>query len=614
VHALRARIADAVGGDPAFGSLHQPIRVAGTIHGKGGIRTPVRILERSGLEFELGDLEEAMGTMPTLMAAPDRSFSLDVGPPAPSAAELATRTIRAGGVDGETRFGALSRVMGHWIRTARDGRTSLETAWEAVRDHNAAVIAPPWDEGRLRREFEALLRRDIDRNGPIADTGGARQPGAPVSDDALATMFVATHGDDWRHVASWGTWFRWSGRRWVRDETALVRECVRQVCRAAVGPDVTRGEERRIRSDRTIAAVTRIAASDPALAMRASDWDAHPMLLNTPDGVVDLATGAVRANERDLLLTQITAASPGSGCALWSAFLDQVTGGDRDLQSYLQRLAGYILTGSTCEQIFAFLHGSGANGKSVFLQTLGAVLGDYAATATLDTFMAAQASRHLTELAGLRAARLVIVPETEAGRSWAEARIKAVTGGEKIRANFMHRDHFEYTPQFKLVVAGNHRPSLSGVGEAMRRRLHLVPFEVTIPPDQRDRDLPARLLAERDGILGWMLEGCAAWQRTGLAPPPCVVEAGTSYFAEEDLAGQWIEEACEVGPELAATSRALFASWSSWAAAGGHAAGTQKSLGDALKSRGFVAGKIARARGWNGLRPRGSATAQEREA
>ena len=240
----------------------------------------------------------------------------------------------------------------------------------------------------------------------------------------------------------------------------------------------------------------------------------------------------------------------------------------------------------------------------MFVQAIAAVLGDYAATATQETFMASRTDRHLSELAGLRAARLVTVGETEAGRAWAESRIKLITGGEKIRANFMRQDFFEFTPRFKLLVAGNHLPALSGVGEAMRRRLHLVPFVVTIPPEHRDGQLLNKLLEESGGILGWMLEGCAEWQREGLAPPAVVKMAAEEYFEDEDLVGQWIDECCTTGPAYRAVSRTLFDSWSQWANASGIPPGSQKSLGAALKARGFKTRKVNRARGWSGIAPR----------
>jgi putative DNA primase/helicase len=381
----------------------------------------------------------------------------------------------------------------------------------------------------------------------------------------------------------------------------MARELVRQVCRSAAQEASTPAEARQIASHKKMSAVLRIAAADPRIAVPASLWDAHPMLLNTPAGVVDLTTGETRPHDPGLLISQMTTASPGSDCPRWTAFLEEITGGDADLQAYLARLAGYCLTGSTREQVFAFLHGHGANGKSVLLQTLASIMGSYAATAAQDTFMASRGERHLTEMAGLRAARLVLVSETDDGRSWAEARIKAITGGEKLRANFMRQDHFEFTPQFKLLVAGNHRPTLNAVGEAMRRRLHLVPFTVTIPPGRRDLRLAEKLLAERDGILGWMLAGCAAWQRQGLAPPKCVTTAAEDYFEEEDLVGQWIEEWCLLGAEHKALAAQLFQSWQVWAEARGFPPGSQKSLGEALRARGFTPTTVRRGRGWSGI-------------
>ena len=605
VRLLREQIAALVTGDSSFKSLHQPIRVAGTIHGKHGRHALARIEATTAAEYELSDLEDRVANMPPIPGSEEPSLNVEVGKTGPSATDLTTRTIRAGSVDDVTRFEALSKVIGHWLRNARLGHCGIEEAWRAVVDYNAASISPPWDESRLLREFEALQRRDRENHEAPARPADPQQPATQFSDDTLAALFVERDGLDWRHVAAWRAWFTWTGLCWQRDETGLVREQVRQACRAAAQECGKPNEVRRICSDKTISAVVRIAASDPSIAIRTSALDAHPMLLNTPAGVIDLETGEVREHDRDLLLTQTTAASPGSDCPRWTWFLAEITGGDAELQAYLQRLAGYLLTGCTSEQMFAFFHGGGANGKSVFIQTLASVLGDYAATATLDTFMASSTTKHLTELAGLRGARMVVVPETDPGRAWAEGRIKSVTGGETIRANFMHRDHFEFIPQFKLIVAGNHRPSLSGTGEAMQRRLHLVPFEVTIPPERRDLQLMAKLQEERDGILGWMLEGCAEWRARGLSPPSVILSAAASYFAEEDLVGQWIEEACETGPHCKATAQSLFSSWSHWAEAAGHPKGTKKTLGEALRQKGFSSGKVMRTRGWVGLRPAG---------
>lgn len=610
VRAVRELVAVKGGGDDSFKSLHQPIRVAGSVHGKNGVCAPVRIIGHADREFELLDLEDSAKSMPA-MPGTKPAAAQAIATRGPTALDLATTKIRAGNQDSVSRYEALSKVIGHWVRNARLRRCSLEGAWDAVSDHNAAMIDPPWPEVRLRREFEALIAVDIRSNGPFdhesdRSDGNESEAVTALSDDAIAAAFVFEATGRFRFVPAWGRWICWSGRQWVHDETGKVKELCRQVCRKISLTARTQPEARRIASDKTMSAVLRIASHDPSLATRSEAWDAHPYLLNTLGGVIDLRTGEMLPHDAGLLLTQMAGASPGTGCPRWLSFLYEVTGGDPELQAYLKRLFGYCLTGDTSEQMFAFLLGNGANGKSVLINTIAAILGDYVATATNETFMASRSDRHLTELAGLRAARLVIVPETEPGRSWAESRIKSVIGGDKIRANFMRQDHFEFAPQFKLLVAGNHRPELSSVGEAMRRRLHLVPFEVTFAPDQRDLHLAAKLLEERDGILGWMLEGCAEWQQDGLSPPERVLRAVSRYFEDEDLVGQWIDECCQRGPALMATSRQLFNSWSNWATETGHTAGNQKSLGSALRARGYESGKIRGHRGWIGISLLGS--------
>lgn len=489
-----------VGGDGSFASLHQPIRVPGSIHGKNAKLSPVRLLSSTTAMYSLDELVARAAAMSQLVdvgATPPRKNR-------PTAGELMTRKTRAGGADDVTRFEALSRVIGHWIRQARQGRCSLDEARQAAVEYNTAAIVPPWDASRLEREFDRLLEKDIHRNGRF---GAPDLEAPPLSEDAIAAAFVARHAEDTRYCAALGGWMWWCATHWQRDDRNIVREFMRQVCRSIANNADSKSVARRIASDRTVTAALRLAAADPAISSTVGAWDNAPMCLNTAAGLLDLETGEMHGHDPARLLTQVAEASPRGSCPRWLRFLDRVTAGDRELQTYLQRVAGYCLTGSTREQVFFFFHGTGANGKSVFLQTLSAVLGSYAATAAPGTFTASRSDRHLTELAGLRGARLVVAFETESGQSWAEARIKTVTGGEPIRANFMHRDHFEFRPQFKLIVAGNHRPALTSVNEAIRRRLHLVPFPVTIPDEDRDLLLSDRLLEERDGILAWAIEG-----------------------------------------------------------------------------------------------------------
>lgn len=302
--------------------------------------------------------------------------------------------------------------------------------------------------------------------------------------------------------------------------------------------------------------------------------------------------------------TKIATATPRGDCPAWQDFLATVTRNDAELKAYLQRVVGYCLTGVTSEHALFFLHGTGANGKSVFVTTISGILGDYATVAPMDMFMAATGERHPTDMAGLRGARLVTATETEQGRRWAESKLKTLTGGDRITARFMRQDFFEFIPQFKLVVAGNHKPAIRNVDEAMRRRLHLIPFTVTIPRSQRDQKLSEKLLAERDGILGWAVEGCREWQRIGLKPPAAVAAATEEYFEAEDSLGRWLDEKCERGPNLTETSAALFAAWKAWAEANGEFIASVKWLSENLVSRGFEQRRDHRARGFRGLRLR----------
>ena len=178
--------------------------------------------------------------------------------------------------------------------------------------------------------------------------------------------------------------------------------------------------------------------------------------------------------------------TPAGKCPIWLQFLAEITGGDQNLQDFLQRMFGYALTGVTTEHALFFLYGTGGNGKSVFINTISGILAEYHKPAPIETFTASQSERHPTDLAGLRGARCVTAVETEEGRRWAESKIKALTGGDRISARFMRQDFFEYVPQFKLIIAGNHKPGLSSVDEAIRRRFNLIPFTVTIPPEKRD--------------------------------------------------------------------------------------------------------------------------------
>jgi putative DNA primase/helicase len=434
------------------------------------------------------------------------------------------------------------------------------------------------------------------------------------AEDAIAVIFTRESHGDFRYTAVWGRWHRWNGRFWEHDNTHLVPEFVRHVCRLVSNRCPDDKLQRKIASASTVAAVERLARSDRQHAATVDQWDADPWLLNTLGGIIELSTGELRPSRREDYCTKVTAAAPGDACPLWIAFLSRITNGDVELQSYLQRVCGYLLTGSTREQVWFFLYGTGANGKSVFINTIAGVMGDYARTAPIETFTETMFDQHPTDLAGLQGARLVSVVETEEGRAWAESKIKRLTGGDRVPARFMRQDFFEYTPQFKLVVAGNHKPGLRTVDEATRRRLHLVPFIVTIPKAERDPELFEKLKAEWPGILRWMIEGCLSWQREGLNPPSVVLAATEDYLATEDLVARWIEECCMTGPNCTAPLADLYRSYQLWCADNGEAVCSQKRFSQNLEAREFTKVRSALSRMFRGIALRRKTVEADRPA
>ena len=496
-----------------------------------------------------------------------------------------------------------------------DGVMAQQAVVDAL--HDFAVISGIDDDDAQHIMSQAKDEKSVGipaptNSGVEADRADADDDARPpaFSDEALALRFAEQHAGQLRYVSSWAKWLIWDGNRWRYDETLTAFNMARRLSRHV---SVEAGKKSKlavaIASAKTDYSVERLARSDRRLAATTEQWDANPWLLNTPAAIIDLRTGDARPHRPTEYMTKLTGVAPGAGCAAttWKRFLDRVTGGDAALSSFLQRVTGYALTGSTQEHALFFLYGTGANGKSTFINAITAAAGDYHRAAPIETFTASSGERHPTDLAALRGARLVTSVETEEGRRWAESKIKALTGGDKIAARFMRQDFFEYTPTFKLMIAGNHKPGLRSVDEAIRRRFHLIPFTVTIPSDERDVHLSEKLKAEGPGILAWMIRGCLDWLDGGLAPPEAVRAATAAYLEGEDALAAWIEEATENEPSAWESSPALFKSWKAWAERAGEWIGSQRKFSQRLEDRGESIGvrkgrDAAGRRGFYGLR------------
>ena len=404
------------------------------------------------------------------------------------------------------------------------------------------------------------------------------------TEDTLAQMFVNRHKDKLRYVSKWGQWLRYHDGRWKEEQTLLAFDLAREVCREI------NQQSKPICSAKTIAAVERIAKAYRQLAATVDQWDTDPWLLNTPGGVIDLRTGARRPHSAEDYMTKITAVAPDASCStpLWDAFLKKVTNNDEELIAYLARVMGYALTGITNEHALFFIHGPGRNGKGVFLNTTSRIVGEYHRAAPIETFTESKGDRHPTELAMLRGARLVTAAETEEGRCWAESRIKSLTGGDPIPARFMRQDFFEYVPQFKLIITGNHKPALRSVDEAISRRFNLIPFTVIIPENERDTELVDKLKDEWPGILQWMINGCVAWRNGGLVPPNAVTEATRGYLESENAFKLWLEDCCRPDAGEWTSVDVLFTSWKQWCEAGNLYPLNKNRLSQKLVEAGFL--------------------------
>jgi putative DNA primase/helicase len=446
-------------------------------------------------------------------------------------------------------------------------------------------------------------------NTPEANaTPDGTAAGGSLSEDALARRFAAAHAADMRYVALWGKWLIFDGKVWKHDDTMRAFTRARAICRDAATGAVGR-EKKDLLKAATVAAVERLARSDERLAATSDQWDRDIWLLNTPDGVVDLRTGAMRENAADDYTTRMTSVAPLTddkgqlvdACPKFLEFLEQVFPNDPGLHNFLQRLSGYAATGSTREHVLAFGYGTGRNGKGTLISILAYILGDYHKAAEIETFLATRNERHSTELARLAGARFVTASEPEDHQRWATARVKKLTGGDPVTARFMRQDDFEYSPQFLLCVIGNHKPSFGAVDPALRDRLLRLSFNAYFAPDKCDRELLDKLKAEADGILSWLIKGAALWLKDGLAAPPSVLAATEAYLASEDLFAQWIDDYCVVAKTAAGPSSALYASWRDFAEAQGERAGGSKWFRQTLEARGYIGKRATKGVDFEGL-------------
>jgi P4 family phage/plasmid primase-like protien len=504
----------------------------------------------------------------------------------------------------------------------------------------AAVLLPTFADGRDRGDFNDLAQAEgIDSvrqqlaaaadvsNRAVASFLAPALPTCDVRDGTTdsralteygnAQRLFDDHGDKLRYVYDADSWICWHGGAWKWDDGSGVRSLSANLA----GKIYSEGSRhladaehfgrwaRKSQEQRVINAVVGLLSDFPRVRLPHSCLDADPLIVGL-DGakqVIVLRTGTQRpAASSDYVTKTLGVASVGDAAKAvrWLQFLDQVFKGDMEMLDWLQRFCGYLLTGSTQEQVFLFCFGLGANGKSVFIEVLKHVMGDYGRAIAPETLSESrrQAGGATPDLAALIGARLVVSSETEDNAALAESLVKSLVSGDSMAVRRLYAAPMQFTPCLKLVMAGNHKPIVKGNDHGIWRRVRLVPFNRTFAPDERDPRLLDKLKAEAPHILAWMVVGCMEWQRRGLADTPAVIRQATdAYQVDQDLTGRWLDECTTPNKYGETSSGDLYASYKGWCVENGLHPVSSVALGRRISERGYEQRKSHGKRIWRGL-------------
>jgi P4 family phage/plasmid primase-like protien len=415
--------------------------------------------------------------------------------------------------------------------------------------------------------------------------------------------FADQHRNRARYCHPFGKWFIHDGRRFNADEAGgigkLAKETVRGMYAQASAIEDEEHRKRLAKHARDseargrVDAMLHMAQSEDGIPVSPQDLDRDPWLLNVRNGTIDLKTGELRPHDPGDLITKLAPVEydPNAPRDAFEAFLEQILPSE-PLRYFVKRLIGYYLTADVSEQILAFAYGTGANGKSTLLNAILEVMGDYAKQAAPELLTVKQGTSHPTELADLLGKRFVPTIEVEDGKRLAESLVKQLTGSDWISARFMRQDFFQFKPTHKVVLAANHKPIVRGTDFAIWRRIKVIPFVVTIPPEEQDRSLPDKLRAELPGILAWAVEGCLEWQEYGLGEPEEVRAASEDYRTEMDVLAAFIDARCVEAKHASAKASKLYEAYRFWSDEVGEYAESQRRFGLRLAERGFVKEKV----------------------
>jgi putative DNA primase/helicase len=490
-------------------------------------------------------------------------------------------------------------------------------------------------------DFRDFSDEGLDDDDSMPSTEELTEFAPRCTDSANTDVIYKEHGRGYRFVIEWGAWLAWDGRRWnrmgakqrvlhaamltarlehsrCRDRIAKLQEEIRM---AAVKGTKDEDLEASLKYEKMLlkwheqsqnAARLEAAARllETRLFVQLPELDSDPLLLNVANGTLDLRCAELRPHRQEDLITQIANVEweEGAPCPTWDRFVREAMGGDLLLQLYLQRLVGYAITGLTTEHILAFFHGGGLNGKSTFVQTIRSMLGEYAAAAPRDLLFEDKngIKGHPTEFARLYGVRWAVCAEIGEYVTLDEAKVKDLTGGDVISARRMREDFWDLIPTHKLIVSGNHKPTVRGNDFGIWRRIRLIPWLVTVSKEDVDIELPAKLRRELSGILRWAVQGCLEWQRAGMQDPASVLEATVEYREESDAFGAFMTRHMVFEEGGRVSRQAIREVYEKWCTEMGHKPYGPKKVAQRLKEAGASTCSVremGRVKdGWRGVR------------
>lgn len=474
-----------------------------------------------------------------------------------------------------------------------------------------------WDKlQKLKGRFKSKTPGTATPSPPVVPT--TINPGYTETGNAI--RLIRDHGQNLHYVPEWGKWLFYNGVRWKAVPDVRVEKIAKNVIDSmyseatVLAPTDSREADKLFKwALKSSSAAARrnmitLAKSEQNTSISINTLDCDLWKLNLLNGTLDLKSGTLTDHTRDDLITKLAKVEydPEATCPRWDEFMHTIMQGDQELIDYLHCYMGYSMTGFVTEQSLAFLYGTGANGKSVFLNTMRYLMGDYAQSAPPELLLAKKfGGGHPTNIADLYGARLVTTTEIAQGRAFAEELVKSLTGGDGVKARFMYQNFFEFEPTHKLWIAANYKPIIKGTDKGIWRRMRLIPFEVSIPEDKQDKQLEFKLREEIPGIFNHLLKGCKAWQQAGLPAPPQVVQAVQEYRDDMDLLKEFLEDWCLIKAKARSSIGELYNAYLDWCETSGERRPLGKrALGRMLKERGFDQIKSGNHRYWQGIVPK----------